>query len=116
MHFKHRQPKKYLQRATKPKKKVGQVILVGLFTTGILLTFWGLAKTLKNRSAASVISKITGAPALKATNGQTNILVLGLDRRGRQSTESGQLTDTIMVGSIGETGAKAFMVSLPRDL
>lgn len=117
MPFKTVKRKKYLKdTTTAPKKKTVKLVLLGL---GIVVLFTISVMVVKNigrQSATGVISKITGAPSLAAANGQTNILILGLDRRGKQSTESGWLTDTIMVGSINETGTKAFIISLPRDL
>jgi LCP family protein required for cell wall assembly len=64
----------------------------------------------------SVIANVSKID-LKETDGRTNILILGSDRRDA-GTESGRgiLTDTILVASIGEVDKDVVLISLPRDL
>lgn len=50
---------------------------------------------------------------LNATNGRTNILVLGIGDPGHPGQN---LSDTIMVISIDHTSGKVALISLPRDL
>ncbi len=54
---------------------------------------------------------------LKTTDGRTNILILGSDKRltGAESSRS-ILTDTILVASIGKVDKDVVLISLPRDL
>lgn len=54
---------------------------------------------------------------LKQTDGRTNILLLGSDKRN-VGAESGRntLTDTILVASIGNVDNDVVLISLPRDL
>lgn len=50
---------------------------------------------------------------LRSTNGETNILILGVDARGEISSN---LTDTIMVLNFNHETKKIAQISLPRDL
>ncbi len=52
---------------------------------------------------------------LKETDGRTNILILGSDKRSVGSVTS-VLTDTILVASIGRVEGNVVLLSLPRDL
>src|SRR3990167_7312250 len=65
----------------------------------------------------SVVSKAIVDGHLKTTDGRTNILILGMDKRspGNHNVSS-ILTDTIMVVSIDEKGEKPVVISVPRDL
>ena len=60
----------------------------------------------------SIVANFTGS-SLKQSDGRTNILILGEDRR--TSMEKG-LTDTIIVASIGKIDKDIVLISLPRDL
>lgn len=62
----------------------------------------------------SIVSNVTSAD-LKTTDGRTNILILGSDKRNGGSIPSG-LTDTILVASIGNVDKDVVLISLPRDL
>jgi len=59
----------------------------------------------------------TSTTNLKQTDGRTNILILGSDKRdlGAESGR-GTLTDTILVASIGTVENDVVLISLPRDL
>ncbi len=59
----------------------------------------------------SFVSQISGQK-LESTDGRTNLLLLGLDRRGGERG----LTDTILVGSIDWRTKDLVMISVPRDL
>lgn len=63
----------------------------------------------------SVFSQITGQ-RLRSTDGRTNILLLGLDRRRDPAVTGNGLTDTIIVVSFSEKAKDAALLSLPRDL
>ncbi len=62
---------------------------------------------------------------LNSSNGRTNVLLLGIDKRGaapysyQDSTgavqKNGFLTDTLMVLSVGKETKDAVMISIPRD-
>ena len=65
----------------------------------------------------SVISQVVQETKLKSDDGRTNILVLGIDSRtGVASAGTSALTDTIMVISIDQNGARPVIISVPRDL
>ena len=64
----------------------------------------------------SVFSQIINPQNLKQTDGRTNILALGVDKRSNAGYVSGVLTDTIMVASIDEKKNDAVVISIPRDL
>jgi LCP family protein required for cell wall assembly len=63
----------------------------------------------------SVFSQIINPRNLDQTDGRTNILALGVDRRSNAGYVSGTLTDTIMVASIDSQSKKATIISIPRD-
>jgi LCP family protein required for cell wall assembly len=62
----------------------------------------------------SIVSNIT-SPNLDETDGRTNVLLLGLDKR-ITSSEQEVLTDTLLFASIGRVEGNVAMISLPRDL
>ncbi|MEI6887253.1 MAG: LCP family protein [bacterium] len=51
-------------------------------------------------------------PELPATNGRTNVLVVGIDTRDNNATQN---TDTIMMISYDHNDKNAYMISIPRD-
>lgn len=69
--------------------------------------------------AFNPISMVGGSTKLNInqTDGRTNILLLGSDKRSTGS-ESGRnsLTDTILIASIGNVDNDVVLISLPRDL
>jgi anionic cell wall polymer biosynthesis LytR-Cps2A-Psr (LCP) family protein len=62
----------------------------------------------------SIVANVSAAD-LKETDGRTNVLVIGVDRRDAGSVAS-VLTDTLMVVSIGRVEGDIVLISLPRDL
>ncbi len=62
----------------------------------------------------SIVANMNNAK-LKETDGRTNILVLGSDKRSIGNVTS-VLTDTILVASIGRVEKDVILISLPRDL
>lgn len=65
-----------------------------------------------------VVSAVTGGESgkLKDTDGRTNILLLGSDQRTYGSQLYSQLTDTIIVISVGNIQKDVVIISIPRDL
>lgn len=61
------------------------------------------------------IVKTVASVELKETDGRTNVLLLGSDKR-TISEEGTSLTDTILVASIGKIDKDVVLISLPRDL
>lgn len=86
-----------------------------LLVVGILFYFF------KDRvkQAFSPISIVGGSTKIdiEQTDGRTNILILGSDKRDF-GIESGRntLTDTILIASIGNVDNDMVLISLPRDL
>lgn len=87
------------------------VILAGLAAGFILFK----DKILKSFDPISVVASVSAAE-LKETDGRTNILLLGYDKRSGNSYEGSQLTDTIMVASISKVDNNVVLISVPRDL
>ena len=70
------------------------------------------------KKAFSPVS-IVGSSAkidIKETDGRTNILILGSDKREFGAESGRNLTDTILVASVGNTDNDVVLISLPRDL
>lgn len=63
----------------------------------------------------SIIANVSAANLLE-TDGRTNILVMGSDKRDAGAESGRLLTDTMMIISIGSTDNDIVMISLPRDL
>jgi LCP family protein required for cell wall assembly len=79
----------------------------------------GLAYTFRDRiirafDPISVVASVSGAK-LKETDGRTNVLLLGSDKRSKGVVTS-ILTDTILVASIGKVDNDVVLISIPRDL
>lgn len=62
----------------------------------------------------SVVATVSGV-TLEETDGRINILVLGSDKRS-SGVATSELTDTILVVSIGKMDKNVVLISLPRDL
>lgn len=104
------------------------VLLSGIIYTGYIL-YWPAVTLFKQiakhpKSALSLIKNPQGE--LKATDGRTNFLLVGIDKRSNipytysigngQIKHNGFLTDTIIVGSIDKNSKQVSMISIPRDV
>ena len=99
-----------------PKKKsksrvMGSIVLFVLLLTIIYVFRDGISKAFDPKSI--VVDAATSG--LKDTDGRVNVLLLGSDKR-ISDTRSGELTDTILVASIGIVEGNIVLISLPRDL
>lgn len=63
----------------------------------------------------SIVANASNSTQLKETDGRTNILLLGSDKRSI-GTVTSQLTDTIIVASIENLSGDVNIISVPRDL
>ena len=87
----------------------------------IITTVFGVLFLFKDKIKSSfnpinIIANVAAAD-LESSDGRTNILILGSDRRKLgNGNESPLLTDTILVASIGNVDNDIVMISLPRDL
>jgi polyisoprenyl-teichoic acid--peptidoglycan teichoic acid transferase len=106
------------QKERKEKKPSGVTPKFFVFL-GIVIIFFSIitAFALKGRfKPISIIASVTAAE-LKETDGRTNILVLGSDKRKTGSEQNHSiLTDTILVASIGKIDKDVVLISIPRDL
>lgn len=67
-------------------------------------------------SSAEFVADFGSKKELKSSEGRTNILVIGLDKREDKYIQTGNLTDTMIVASIDPLSRDVKLVSLPRDL
>lgn len=91
------------------------LVLVALVTliVAVRLSPFNLRSLL---TPVSVFSQIINPKSLDQTEGRTNILALGVDRRSNAGYVSGVLTDTIMAVSFDTKKKDAVIISIPRDL
>lgn len=118
------------KRKTKKKflKFTILVLLLGfVLYTGYIL-YWPAAVLFKQilKNPSSVLSLITNPEGeLKTTDGRTNFLLIGIDKRSNvpytykignnEIKKNGFLTDTIQVVSINKKTKNVSMISIPRD-
>ncbi|RJR26902.1 LytR family transcriptional regulator [candidate division WWE3 bacterium] len=86
---------------------IGVVVLGGMF----LLLRGPLSKGL---DPISIVASVSAAD-IKETDGRTNVLLLGSDKR-KAGVVTSELTDTILVASIGHVDRDLVLISIPRDL
>ncbi len=108
--------KELLKKNTKSRGLARPFILFAVIITVGILFFFLKDRIKKEFSPISIVGG-TEKIDIKQTDGRTNILILGSDRRNLGS-ESGRnsLTDTILVASIGNVDNDVVLISLPRDL
>ena len=125
-----RLPQKPKNSQRKKFIKLGIVVLLlsSIIYTGYIL-YWPTVALLKQiaqqpRAALSLIKNPQGE--LKATNGRTNFLLVGIDKRvnipytysvgNGEIRHNGFLTDTIIVASVDKNSKQVSMISIPRDV
>jgi len=86
------------------------IILGLLISGGVVITKKG-ARWFDPISIVATVS----ASNLKETDGRTNVMLLGSDKRAAGTVES-ELTDTLLLMSIGRVEHDVVLISLPRDL
>ncbi|KKS06951.1 hypothetical protein A3K01_03430 [candidate division WWE3 bacterium RIFOXYD1_FULL_43_17] len=103
------------ERGGSQAKTLKFIAAAGLVLT-VAVAFAFKDKILAAFNPISVVATIAGTN-LKETDGRTNVLILGSDRRasGIESSRN-VLTDTILVASIGKVDKDVVLISLPRDL
>jgi anionic cell wall polymer biosynthesis LytR-Cps2A-Psr (LCP) family protein len=94
------------------RKKIAIWSISGILMLGLTIFLWGSIKEMFN--PITIVANISGVD-LKETDGRTNVLVLGSDKRTIGEIRA-VLTDTILVASIGKVEGDVVMISLPRDL
>jgi len=104
------------------KKSFASYIPAIFFTIAIIVVVANIGKI---RSALAgvfnPVSIVTGAvkrsgEKLPETDGRTNILLLGVDGRITGGMVGSQLTDSIMLLSVGRLTGDAVAISVPRDV
>jgi LCP family protein required for cell wall assembly len=109
---------KNMKRQTTNKKpgntRLIAVVVFAVISASILFYFRDAIK--KAFNPISIVGKVSAAE-LQTTDGRTNILLLGSDKRkaGAELNKS-TLTDTILVVSIGSIDKDVVLISIPRDL
>ncbi len=93
-----------------PRHKKTTLALAAIF----ILLLWA-SPLFKYVPQATGITKgfLVGAKNLRVSNGNVNLLVLGL---GGPKNEPSGITDTIIFSSLREDGKNALLLSLPRDI
>lgn len=102
-------------RKKQPKKRnlfiPGCLLILGFITVSLVIARqFGFASLM---TPFSVFSQMVGNK-LEQTDGRTNILILGIDKK--LSMPRSSLTDTILVVSISKREKNAVIISIPRDL
>ncbi len=103
---------KFARKRKKPLTKKRAVLLVAAAV--VLFSIFHFRSSIL--TPVSVFSQIINPQSLEQTDGRTNILALGVDRRSNAGLLGGVLTDTIMVASLDAKKKDVVMVSIPRDL
>lgn len=103
-------------RKIKKPKRSGVKVLAILLIIGMVVGS-GIVLAKKGRGWFDPISIIATVAAsnLKEDDGRTNVLLLGSDKRSSGAITS-ELTDTLLVASIGRVDHDVVLISLPRDL
>lgn len=101
------------QSTSKTGKSRVLALIIGAVVVGLAGFF--LKDSFKGSFDPVSIAANMTATELKEADGRTNVLVLGYDKRS-MGTEGSQLTDTILVASIGKTDKDIVLISVPRDL
>jgi len=109
--MKYMSPRARLKSKKKSVKKRRLILLSIIILVPLLISRLSLGSFF---SPLSVFSQIVNPGGLLKTDGRTNILILGLDRR---SKEFSGLTDTMIVVSLNQKDIQDVVIaSLPRDL
>lgn len=110
------------KKAIGPKKTLGAylpAIIFGVAVVALALNIGKLKTALAGMlNPINIVTAVTGGASVKLqeADGRTNILILGVDGRISGGMTGSQLTDTIMMISVGKNTGDAVMVSVPRDL
>lgn len=91
---------------------VGVIVFTALNVSKIKTALAGMLDPI------NIVSTVSGSRGgkLKETDGRTNVLILGTDQRSFGEQMYSELTDTIMLISVGKSTKDAVIISLPRDL
>lgn len=107
-----------VKRQVEKKKNKGAIKLVLFLFVFLILIGGGYTLAQKGKAwfdPISIVATISAAD-LQEADGRTNLLLLGSDKRSTSTVELGNLTDTLLLVSIGRVEHDVVMISLPRDL
>lgn len=110
----HQQRKMSLENKKAEKKKSKSLTALVVLVVVIVFVLLFGKNVIALFNPVSIVSNIA-MPNLRETDGRTNILLLGLDRRS-SGAETSVLTDTLLFASVGRVEGNVAMISLPRDL
>ncbi len=99
----------------KKRLGLGVILVIVLVVVGLvagLLLIRGNFKNILN--PISIVANMSSVN-LKENDGRTNVLILGSDKRSK-SDEGSNLTDTVLIASIGKVDKDVVLISIPRDL
>lgn len=97
------------------KNGKSKLVVVIISTAIVLMALFAFGGKIKSSfDPVSIVANVT-ATEFKETDGRTNVLILGSDRRNA-GVVSSELTDTILVASIGKLDNDVVLISVPRDL
>lgn len=122
----------YRDEKKEKKKKIVKfsiaAFLLGIVLYGGYLFYWPISQLINELiNHPGIVFSLIKDPLgnLESTNGRTNVLLLGIDKRETTpfsyndsegvTHKNGFLTDTIMVMSVGKETKDAAMISIPRD-
>lgn len=100
------------KKENKPIKRIFFIVLSLIVLAGAV---FAIKKGKHLFDPVNIVNTVVAAN-LKETDGRTNILVLGSDKRADGGVVTSELTDTILVASIGSVEHDVVLISLPRDL
>jgi len=96
-------------------KKNWKIFLVGvLILVGLVFGVMSLIPSI--RGSAEFVSDFGAKKELKSSEGRTNVLVIGIDKREDKYIQTGTLTDTMIIASINPLTKDIKLISIPRDL
>jgi LCP family protein required for cell wall assembly len=110
----HQQKKNLAEKDKKSSSKTGIFVFLSVIVGLIVLGLVFGKKVVALFDPVSIVADMS-MPKIKESDGHTNILILGVDRRST-GTETSVLTDTLLFASVGRLDSKVSMISLPRDL
>jgi len=108
--------KNMMKKESENKGLVKFLLLIVVLATIVGGLYFFKDKIIKAFNPIKFVANIS-AENLKETDGRTNVLLLGSDKRDGGAEGGRQpLTDTILVASIGSVDNDVVLISLPRDL
>lgn len=96
------------------QKNWRMIAIIFIFTLFLVVGITVLLPAIS--SSAEFVSEFGVKKELKSSDGRTNILLIGVDKREDKYIQTGTLTDTMILASINPLSKDIKLVSIPRDL